>query len=153
MTEAGPQTWSLAQLGGEPGQFTLSVVAKNANGESQDATTPPLIVGTPGAPAWAASNPVTVAYGTTKLSWTAPAYNAKIGTRYYAQLWRDDSATKFGGLVALAPTLAGEGTTQDPFTATINTTAGGPRLRAAHCCYHMRSCMGAHGNALAASLV
>ncbi|PRW20837.1 Ig-like domain repeat [Chlorella sorokiniana] len=122
---AGQQVWSLADLGGEPGQFTFSVVARNERGTVNDeATTSPLIVGTPGAPAWVASSPVTVAFGTTKLTWTAPAYNADIGTRYYVQLWRDEGATKFGSPVALAPTQDGDGTAQAPFTATINTTAG-----------------------------
>jgi len=120
--------WTLSDLGGEPGQYAFSVVAENEHGtQGDDVSTPALTVGTPGEPAWAATNPVTVAYGTTKLTWTAPAYNAKIGTRYYVQLWRDAGATKFGGLVALAPTQAGEGTVQEPFTATINTTAGGSR--------------------------
>ena len=116
--DVGQQSWTLADLGGQPGEFTFSVVAENANGQGQDATTPPLIVGTPGAPTWAASNPVVAAPGTARLTWTAPAYNAQIGTRYYVQLWRDNGATKFGGLVALAPTGA------SPFTATINVTAG-----------------------------
>ena len=125
MTTAGQQAWSLADLGGEPGRFSFSVVAQNVHGaQSVDANTTELIVGTPGAPAWAAANPITVSYGTTKLTWTAPAYNAKIGTAYFVQLWRDSGATKFGGLVALAPTQDGEGTEQAPFTATINTTAG-----------------------------
>lgn len=125
MDTAGAQVWTLGELGGAPGLFTFSVVAENEHGTKGDeATTPELIVGLPGDPAWAAANPVTVVYGITKLTWTAPAYNAKIGTRYYVQLWRDDGATRFGGLVALAPTLDGEGTAQAPFTATINTTAG-----------------------------
>ena len=122
-TTAGQQTWTLAQLGGEPGEFTFSVVAENANSaQGEAATSGKVVVGTPGAPAWAASNPVVAAIGTTTLRWTAPAYNAKIGTRYYVQLWRDNGATKFGGLVALAPT--GDGTAGAPFTATSNTTAG-----------------------------
>lgn len=125
MTTAGQQAWSLAQLGGEPGEFTFSVAAENDNGApGEAATTPVLVVGTPGAPTWAASNPVVAATGTARLTWTAPAYNAKIGTRYYVQLWRDSGATKFGGLVALAPTQAGEGTVAAPFTATLNVTAG-----------------------------
>ncbi len=119
------QAWTLAELGGEPGEFTFSVVAENANGaQGEAATTPKLVVGLPGKPDWAASNPVVAAIGTARLSWTAPAYNARIGTRYFVQLFRDASATKFGGLVALAATQAGEGTVAAPFTATINITAG-----------------------------
>ncbi|PRW20918.1 fibronectin type III domain-containing [Chlorella sorokiniana] len=124
VTTAGRQVWSLADLGGEPGQFTFSVVAENENGaQGEAATTPaPLVVGTPGAPAWAATNPVVATVGTARLSWTAPAYNAKIGARYYVQLFSGATGPKFGGLVAL--TTAGEGSAQAPFTATINITAG-----------------------------
>ena len=133
-TTAGQQTWTLAQLGGEPGEFTFSVVAENANGVlGEAATSGKVVVGTPGAPTWAASNPVAVAIGTTTLRWTAPSYNAKIGTRYYVQLWRDSGATKFGGLVALSAT--GDGTAGAPLTATINTTAGkGGGGRYCSCC-------------------
>ena len=120
-----PQTWSLANLGGEPGEFTFSVVAKNSNGAAGEAaTTPKLVVGTPGSASWAASSPVVAAAGTATLTWTAPAYNAKIGTRYYVQLWRADGVTQFGSPVALTPAQGGEGTEQKPFTATISVTAG-----------------------------
>ncbi|PRW20946.1 fibronectin type III domain-containing [Chlorella sorokiniana] len=124
VTDATQQAFTLAQLGGEPGEFTFSVVAENANGAlSEAATTGKLVVGSPGAPAWAATNPIVASIGTARLSWTVPAYNAKIGTRYYVQLWRDNGATKFGGLVALESTQTGEGTVAAPFTATINITA------------------------------
>ncbi len=100
------------------------MVAENGNSaQGEAATTPTLIVGLPGTPTWAATNPVVAAAGTATLSWTAPAYNAKIGTRYYAQLWRD-AATKFGSPVALTPAQGGEGTEQKPFTAAISVTAG-----------------------------
>lgn len=123
---AGQQTWMLtaAELGVEPGQFTFSVVAKNANGESQNATTQPLIVGTPGAPSWTTANRVVTGPSTATLSWTAPEYNARIGTRYYAQLWRDAN-TRFGDLVALTPAAGTNGTEAAPFTATMRVTAGG----------------------------
>ena len=121
------QAWSLdADLDGEPGEFTFSVVAENANGaKSEAATTDKLVVGTPGQPAWAGTTPVVAGAGTATLSWTAPAYNAKIGTRYYVQLYRgaDNSAT-FGSPVALTPAAGGNGTAQAPFTATISVSAG-----------------------------
>ena len=117
------QAWSLADLGGEPGQFTFSVVAENANkAPGEAANTSTLVVGSPGKPEWLATNPVVVASGTATLRWTAPAYNAKIGTAYYVQLWRDNGATKFGGLVALA--TSGAGTSAEPFAATLNVTSG-----------------------------
>ena len=121
------QAWSLAaDLGGQPGEFTFSVVAENSNGaQSEAATTAKLVVGTPGAPTWATANPVVAAAGTATLSWTAPEYNAQIGTRYFVQLYRGaDSSATFGSPVALTPAAGGNGTTQAPFTATISVSAG-----------------------------
>ena len=121
------QVWALAaDLEGTPGEYTFSVVAENTNGaQSEAATTPKLVVGTPGAPAWATNNPVVAAAGTATLSWTAPEYNAKIGTRYFVQLYRGaDSSATFGSPLALTPAAGGNGTDAAPFTATISVSAG-----------------------------
>ena len=121
------QAWSLAidQLGIEPGEFAFSVVAENINGAQGEAgTTPKLVVGLPGTPAWPASSPVVAAAGTATLTWTAPAYNAKIGTRYFVQLHRSADSALFGSPVALTPAAGGNGSDASPFTATISVTAG-----------------------------
>lgn len=119
----GQQVFDLAaDLGGEPGRFTLTVVAEDANGvQSEASATTRRIVGLPGAPAWA-SDPA-AAVGSATLAWTAPAYNALVDTQYLVQLYRGDDGTKFGGLVTLKP-ASGDGSEADPFTATLAVSAG-----------------------------
>lgn len=78
-------------------------------------------MGTPAAP----SVPIVAAgLGQSALTWTAPAYNARIATIYSLQLL--DSADKpAGSAVPLKPTTQGEGTaTGAVFTATHEVVPG-----------------------------
>lgn len=102
-------------LGGEPGAFEFRVVALADGVESDPVSTGSLIVGRPGAPAWATAAPVVASVGTSTLRWTAPSYNAHVGTTYKLQLWSSDGTSRVGSTIAL--TASGDGSDAAPFTA------------------------------------
>lgn len=109
--------FSLASdLGGVADEFSFQVVAQTACGVPGTAgTSNSVTVGLPGAPTWAATPVASV--GKSTLSWTAPDYNARVGTRYKLQLWNSGGSATVGSPIAL--NVSGIG----PFAATADLAA------------------------------
>lgn len=98
-----------AALGGA-GAFRFQVQAVDANGTPGDPTSiaPPVTsaavtAGDPGAPQWAASNPVVAGVGTAALSWTLLPHHAGMALSYFLQLYHATSGSPAGARIPLTP--------------------------------------------------
>lgn len=102
--------------------YSWQVVAVTAGGvQSVPGTTGSLTVGIAGAPVWALSDPVVPSVGLSTLTWTSEAYNARIGTSYFLQLFDASDATVGGRIGPLSVTGSGTG----PYTASVTVAPAG----------------------------